>query len=68
VQSGKAVQEARAEIALGFFHGTFATAPGAAPHPNCVRLTLFLPVIYSFRPVVFSCSGLLFPADFALSH
>jgi hypothetical protein len=40
------VWKARAEIAPGFFHGTFATAPGATPHLNFDRLTLFLPVIY----------------------
>jgi hypothetical protein len=33
------VQEARAEIALGFFHGAFATAPGAAPHLNSVPVS-----------------------------
>jgi hypothetical protein len=39
VQSGKAAQEARAEIALGFFHGAFAIAPGAAPHLNSVPVS-----------------------------
>jgi hypothetical protein len=76
VQSEEAAQEARAETAPGFFMRVrHASALGAAPHLNGVRLTLFLPVIYRdgrgrvhalmsavqpLNSLLFPCSSLLF--------